>query len=92
MLRNLNESAILESSVLEILANLDDNGELPYQTINGKRVKPTVESMLNAYSIAATNEMFPKGSTTERERIQYQNNMYNAMQALYKRYYYYQHN
>ncbi len=92
LLRNLNESAILENSVLEVLANLDDNGELPYQTINGRRVKPTVESMLNAYSIAATNEMFPKGSTTERERIQYQNNMYNAMQALYRRYYNYQHN
>ena len=92
LLRNLNESAILESSVLEILANLDDNGELPYQTINGKRVRPTIESMLNAYSIAATNEIFPKGSTTEIERIQYQNNIFNAMQALYDRYYKYQHN
>lgn len=92
LLRNLNESAILENSVLEVLANLDDSGNLPYQTINGKRVRPTIESMLNAYSIAATNEMLPKGSTTERERIQYQNNMYNAMQALYNRYYNYQHN
>lgn len=92
MVRNLNESAILESSVTEILANLDENGELPYQTINGKRVRPTVESMLNAYSIAATNEMYPKGSTTERERIQYQNNMYNAMKSLYDRYYNYQRN
>lgn len=92
MVRNLNESAILESSVLEILSNLDENGELPYQTINGSRVRPTVESMLNAYSIAATNEMYPKGSTTERERIQYQNNMYNAMKSLYDRYYNYQHN
>ena len=92
MVRNLNESAILENSVLEVLANLDENDELPYQTINGKRVRPSVESMLNAYSIAATNEMYPKGSTTERERIQYQNNMYNAMKALYNRYYNYQHN
>lgn len=92
MVRNLNESAILESSVLEVLSNLDENGELPYQTINGSRVRPTVESMLNAYSIAATNEMYPKGSTTERERIQYQNNMYNAMKSLYDRYYNYQHN
>lgn len=92
MVRNLNESAILESSVLEVLSNLDENGELPYQTINGRRVRPTVESMLNAYSIAATNEMYPKGSTTERERIQYQNNMYNAMKSLYDRYYNYQHN
>lgn len=92
MIRNLNESAILESSVLEVLSNLDENGELPYQTINGRRVRPTVESMLNAYSIAATNEMYPKGSTTERERIQYQNNMYNAMKSLYDRYYNYQHN
>lgn len=92
MVRNLNESAILESSVLEILSNLDENGELPYQTINGSRVRLTVESMLNAYSIAATNEMYPKGSTTERERIQYQNNMYNAMKSLYDRYYNYQHN
>lgn len=92
MVRNLNESAILENSVLEVLANLDENGELPYQTINGKRVRPSVESMLNAYSIAATNEMYPKGSTTERERTQYQNNMYNAMKALYDRYYNYQHN
>lgn len=91
MVRNLNESAILENSVLEVLANLDENDELPYQTINGKRVRPSVESMLNAYSIAATNEMYPKGSTTERERIQYQNNMYNAMKSLYNRYYYYQH-
>ena len=90
MVKNLNESAILESSVLEVLANLDENDELPYQTINGKRVRPTVESMLNAYSIAATNEIYPKGSTTERERIQYQNNMYNAMKALYERYYNYQ--
>lgn len=92
MVRNLNESAILENSVLEVLANLDENGELPYQTINGKRVRPSVESMLNAYSIAATNEMYPKGSTTERERIQYQNNMYNAMKTLYDRYYNYQRN
>lgn len=92
MVRNLNENAILENSVLEILANIDENGELPYQTINGRRVRPTIESMLNAYSIAATNELYPKGSTTERERIQYQNNMYNAMQALYNRYYNYQHN
>lgn len=92
MVRNLNESAILENSVLEVLANLDENNELPYQTINGKRVRPSVESMLNAYSIAATNEMYPKGSTTERERIQYQNNMYNAMRALYDRYYNYQRN
>ena len=92
MIRNLNESAILESSVLEVLANLDENGELPYQTINGKRIRPSVESMLTAYSVAATNEMYPKGSTTERERIQYQNNMYNAMKALYDRYYNYQHN
>ena len=92
MVRNLNENAILENSVLEVLANIDENGELPYQTINGRRVRPTIESMLNAYSIAATNEMFTKGSTTERERIQYQNNMYNAMQALYNRYYNYQHN
>ena len=92
MVRNLNESAILENSVLEVLANLDENDELPYQTINGKRVRPSVESMLNAYSIAATNEMYPKGSTTERERIQYQNNMYNAMRALYDRYYNYQRN
>lgn len=92
MIRNLNESAILESSVLEVLANLDENDELPYQTINGKRIRPSVESMLNAYSIAATNEMYPKGSTTERERIQYQNNMYNAMKALYDRYYNYQRN
>lgn len=91
MIRNLNESAILESSVLEVLSNLDEDGELPYQTINGRRVRPTVESMLNAYSIAATNEMYPKGSTTERERIQYQNNMYNAMKSLYDRYYNYQH-
>ena len=92
MVRNLNESAILENSVLEVLANLDENDELPYQTINGKKVRPSVESMLNAYSIAATNEMYPKGSTTERERIQYQNNMYNAMMALYNRYYNYQRN
>lgn len=92
MVRNLNESAILENSVLEVLANLDENDELPYQTINGKRVRPSVESMLNAYSIAATNEMYPKGSTTERERIQYQNNMYNAMRVLYDRYYNYQRN
>lgn len=92
MVRNLNESAILENSVLEVLANLDENDELPYQTINGKIVRPSVESMLNAYSIAATNEMYPKGSTTERERIQYQNNMYNAMRALYDRYYNYQRN
>ena len=92
MIRNLNENAILENSVLEVLANIDENGELPYQTINGRRVRPTIESMLNAYSIAATNELYPKGSTTERERIQYQNNMYNAMQALYNRYYNYQHN
>ena len=92
MVRNLNENAILENSVLEVLANIDENGELPYQTINGKRIRPTIESMLNAYSIAATNELYPKGSTTERERIQYQNNMYNAMQALYNRYYNYQHN
>lgn len=92
MVRNLNESAILENSVLEVLANLDENDELPYQTINGKKVRPSVESMLNAYSIAATNEMYPKGSTTERERIQYQNNMYNAMRALYDRYYNYQRN
>lgn len=92
MVRNLNESAILENSVLEVLANLDENDELPYQTINGKRVRPTIESMLNAYSIAATNEMYPKGSTTERERIQYQNNMYNAMKTLYDRYYNYQRN
>lgn len=92
MVRNLNESAILENSVLEILANLDENDELPYQTINGKRVRPSIEYMLNAYSIAATNEMYPKGSTTERERIQYQNNMYNAMKSLYDRYYNYQRN
>lgn len=92
MVRNLNENAILENSVLEVLANIDENGELPYQTINGRRVRPTIESMLNAYSIAATNELYPKGSTTERERIQYHNNMYNAMQALYNRYYNYQHN
>ena len=92
MVRNLNESAILENSVLEVLANLDENDELPYQTINGKKVRPSVESMLNAYSIAATNEMYPKGSTTERERIQYQNNMYNAMKTLYDRYYNYQRN
>ena len=92
MVRNLNENAILENSVLEVLANIDENGKLPYQTINGRRVRPTIESMLNAYSIAATNELYPKGSTTERERIQYQNNMYNAMQALYNRYYNYQHN
>ena len=92
MVRNLNENAILENSVLEVLANIDENGELPYQTINGKRIRPTIESMLNAYSIAATNELYPKGSTTERERIQYQNNMYNAMMALYNRYYNYQHN
>lgn len=92
MVRNLNESVILENSVLEVLSNLDENGELPYQTINGRRIRPTVESMLNAYSIAATNEMYPKGSTTERERIQYQNNMYNAMKSLYDRYYNYQHN
>ena len=92
MVRNLNENAILENSVLEVLANIDENGELPYQTINGRRVRPTIESMLNAYSIAATNELYPKGSTTERERIQYQNNMYNAMQALYNRYYNYRHN
>lgn len=90
MVRNLNENAILESSVLEILANTDENGELPYQTINGRRVRPTVQSMLNAYSVAATNELYPKGSATERERIQYQNNMYNAMIALYNRYYNYQ--
>ena len=92
MVRNLNESAILENSVLEILANLDENDELPYQTINGKRVRPSIEYMLTAYSIAATNEMYPKGSTTERERIQYQNNMYNAMKSLYDRYYNYQRN
>ena len=92
MVRNLNENAILENSVLEVLANIDENGELPYQTINGRRVRPTIESMLNAYSIAATNELYPKGSTTEREGIQYQNNMYNAMRALYNRYYNYQHN
>lgn len=92
MIRNLNENAILESSVLEVLANIDENGELPYQTINGKRVRPTITSMLNAYSVAATNELYPKGSTTERERIQYQNNMYNAMMSLYNRYYNYQHN
>ncbi len=92
MVRNLNESVILENSVLEVLSNLDENGELPYQTINGRRIRPTVESMLNAYSIAATNEMYPKGSTTERKRIQYQNNMYNAMKSLYDRYYNYQHN
>ena len=92
MVRNLNENAILENSVLEVLANMDENGELPYQTINGRRVRPTIESMLNAYSIAATNELYPKGSTTERERIQYQNNMYNAMMSLYNRYYNYQHN
>lgn len=91
MIRNLNESAILENSVLEILANLDENGELPYQTINGKRIRTSVESMLTAYSIAATNELYPKGSTTERERIQYQNNMYNAMKKLYDRYYTEQH-
>ena len=51
MVRNLNENAILENSVLEVLANMDENGELPYQTINGRRVRPTIESMLNAYSI-----------------------------------------
>ena len=92
MVRNLNENAILENSVLEVLANIDENGELPYQTINGKRIRPTIESMLNAYSIAATNELYPKGLRTEIERIQYQNNMYNAMIALYNRYYNYQHN
>lgn len=92
MVRNLNENAILENSVLEVLANIDENGELPYQTINGRRVRPTIESMLNAYSVAATNELYPEGSATERERIQYQNNMYNAMMSLYKRYYNYQHN
>ena len=92
MLKNLNENNILESSVLEILANLDENNELPYQTVNGKRIKPTVESMITAYSIAATNELYPKGSTTERERLQYQNNMENAMRELFNRYYMYQYN
>lgn len=92
MLKNLNENNILESSVLEILANLDENNELPYQTVNGKRIKPTVESMITAYSIAATNELYPKGSTTERERLQYQNNMENAMRELFNRYYMYRYN
>ena len=48
--------------------------------------------MLKAYSIAATNELYPQGSYSERQRIQYQNDMYNAMLALYNRYLNYQNN
>ena len=70
----------------------DENGELPVQTINGKQVKPTVEQMLKTYSIEATNELYPQGSYSERQRIQYQNDMYNAMLALYNRYLNYQNN
>lgn len=90
MLQSLNEANILENSVLEVLANVDENGELPVQTINGKQVKPTVEEMLKTYSIEATNELYPKGSYSERQRIQYQNDMYNAMLALYNKYLNYQ--
>lgn len=92
MLQSLNEANILENSVLEVLANVDENGELPVQTINGKQVKPTVEQMLKTYSIEATNELYPQGSYSERQRIQYQNDMYNAMLALYNRYLNYQNN
>ena len=90
MLQSLNEANILENSVLEVLANVDENGELPVQTINGKQVKPTVEQMLKTYSIEATNELYPQGSYSERQRIQYQNDMYNAMLALYNKYLNYQ--
>ena len=83
-------STIYHELKLEVLANVDENGELPVQTINGKQVKPTVEQMLKTYSIAATNELYPQGSYSERQRIQYQNDMYNAMLALYNRYLNYQ--
>ena len=92
MLKTLNENTILENSVLEVLSNLDENDELPYQTINGVRQRPTVEQMLKVYSVAATNEIYPKGSTSEKERALYQNSMYNKMIELYKKYYNYQRN
>lgn len=92
LIKNLNESAIIEGSVQEILANVDENGELPYQTINGQRVKPTVESKIKDYSIAATEELYPRSNYTVKDRLLYQNKIYNIMLSLYNKYYNYQHN
>lgn len=92
LIKNLNESAIIEGSVQEILAKVDENGELPYQTINGKRVKPTAESKIRDYSIAATEELYPSSNYTVKDRLFYQNNIYNIMLSLYNKYYSYQRN
>lgn len=79
ILRTLNEAAIIDNSVNEILANMDKNGNLYPIRQNGQQVTLTVEQMLKTFAAAGTAEMFPEGSTTDVGKAYYENALYRKM-------------
>lgn len=82
MLKLLDESAIIDRTVDEILANMDENGNLYPQKIKGKMVQPDIDALLYQAASAGTEELFPKGSTTDVSRAAYQNQLYLKMKQI----------
>lgn len=86
MLHSLNENAIIENSVSEVLANMNEKGELYPQSVNGQMITPSIEDMLQILATAGTNELYPKGSTTDISRAAYQNQLYMKMYQVLNMY------
>lgn len=87
MLHLLNEDAIITSSINKILSNMDSNGNMLPQNINGRLVTPSIDNLLQTFATAGTNELYPQGSTTEVSRAAYQNQLYLKLREQLNKYY-----
>lgn len=82
MLKILNENAIIENSVNTILGNMDNDGNLYPQTIKGVKKQFSIDEMLKTLAASGTNELVPKGSTTDVAREYYSNQLYLKMKSI----------
>lgn len=79
LLYNLNESNVIDQSVNEVLANLDNNGKLFDRAKDGSLIEISIDQMLLILSTAGANELYPQGSITDSQRVLLQNELYKKM-------------
>lgn len=83
VLQLLNENAIIENTLDELIANMTPDGKLmPRKNNKGEWFQPNLETVIENMAIAATNELHPKGTMNDIEREVYKTNLYQEMLDL----------
>lgn len=79
ILHKLNEENIINQSVSTLLKNIDENGEPLTYNKDGKTYTYDIEKRAQTLANVATNELYPKGSVSDGERLRHANDIYNTI-------------